>query len=67
MESFLAELRHVLWRLFMLVLLAPLVAYVILQCIEDLQKAWKTHNKKKKWFALTICLISLGIVFGMIQ
>lgn len=67
MESFLAELRHVLWRLLILVIIAPCVAYVILQCIEDLQKAWKTHNRKKKWYILTKCLILLGIAFGMIQ
>lgn len=67
MEGFLAELRHVLLRLLLLVVIAPCIAYVILQCIEDLQKAWKTHDMKKKWYILTKCLILLGIVFGMIQ
>lgn len=67
MESFLAELRHVLLRLLILVIIAPCVAYVILQCIEDLQKAWKTHNSRRKWYILTKCLILLGIAFGMIQ
>lgn len=67
MESFLAELRHVLLRLLILVIIAPCLAYVILQCIEDLQKAWKTHNRKKKWYILTKYLILLGIAFGMIQ
>lgn len=67
MEGFLLELRHVLIRLCILLVVAPCIAYVILHCIEELQKAWKTHNKKKKWYILTKCLILLGIAFGMLQ
>lgn len=67
MENLWSEARHVLIRLIMLLILAPLTAYVMLQCIEDLQKAWKTQNKKKKWRTMTLCLIYLGIIFGFLQ
>ncbi|MGL4347944.1 MAG: hypothetical protein ACRCSV_00595 [Chlamydiales bacterium] len=67
MESFLSEARHVLWRLLILLLVSPMFAYGILLCIEDLEKAWKTGSRKKKWLALTICLITVGIAFGALQ
>ncbi len=67
MESFLLECKHVLWRLFILLIVSPIAVYGILLCIDDIEKAWKTGSRKKKWFALTLCLVSLGIVFGALQ
>lgn len=67
MEGFLSECRHVLWRLSILLLVSPMFAYGILLSIDELEKAWKTGSRKKKWLALTMCLICVGIALGALQ
>lgn len=67
MESLLSECRHVLWRLCILLVVSPIFAYAILLSIDELEKACKTGSRKKKWVALTLSLISLGIALGALQ
>jgi len=64
MESLILEGKHILFRLFTLLIITPIFGYGLLASIEHLIKAWKTNNKVKKWLAITEILLFLAIALG---
>lgn len=62
-----AEVKHVLFRLAFLLIVTPIFSYTLIQCIDDLKVAWKSGNKTKKWFSLTLTLLFLAIALGALQ
>ena len=64
MESIILEGKHILFRLFTLLIITPIFGYGILLSVESLIKAWKTNNRVKKWIAITGVLLFLSIALG---
>jgi len=50
-----------------LLIAAPLFASSLLFIIEKLEKAWKENNRAKKFWALTMLMIVVGIILGWLQ
>ena len=67
MESLRPEIKHILFKLLSLVIITPIFGYGILCSLESLEKAWKSGNKIKKWFAITLTLLFLAIALGGLQ
>ena len=55
------ETKHFLFKFLSLIAIAPFFGYGSLLVIENITNAWKTKSKVKKWWALTITVICLGI------
>ncbi len=56
--------RHIIFKLFFLLVAIPIFAYGLMYSIESLTKAWKSGSKVKKWWALCLSLLFLAIALG---
>lgn len=50
-----------------LIISTPLLGYGALLIIENIEAAWKSNNRKKKWFALSMAMFALAILLGWLQ
>lgn len=46
---------------------APVIAGGLLAISEKLEAAWKTNTKSKKFWALTMLVLFLGVCLGWLQ
>ncbi|MCI5052510.1 MAG: hypothetical protein MRY21_05175 [Simkaniaceae bacterium] len=63
----LLELKWFGLKLLMLLIIAPLFASALLYIIEKIELAWKENNRRKKFWALTMLMIFLGVFLGWLQ
>ena len=64
MESLMLEGKHILFKFLTLIIIAPFFGYGILLIAENIIKSWKTKNRMKKWWSITMAIICLGIMLG---
>lgn len=49
----LEEIKLFSFKFALLLIFAPILGYVMLKFIENVEDAWKTNNRKKKWVVLS--------------
>lgn len=64
MEFLILEGKHILFKILTLIIIASFFGYGTLLIAENIIKSWKTKNRVKKWWSVTIAIICLGIMFG---
>lgn len=50
-----------------ILILSIFFSYGTLLLINNIQQAWKSKDNKKKWIALYMAFVCLGIFLGMIR
>lgn len=63
----LTELKIFGLKVLFLIIAAPLLASALLFIIDKLEKAWKLGDRKKKFWALTMLMIFVGVLLGWLQ
>ena len=61
------ELREFLIKFAIMIILAPLMGYALLVYFENTEKAWKSNNRKKRWFVMCGFFILLAIIGGWLR
>jgi len=62
-----SEMQHILYKLLSIAVIAPILGYGVLYTVENLEKAWKSGNKVKKWYTITLALVFIAIALGYLQ
>jgi hypothetical protein len=57
-----AQLKDVFWNLVKIIAPAPIAGYFIVYFSDELKKAWKSNNKRKKWIVAS-CAFGMVVVF----
>ncbi|GAB4189913.1 MAG: hypothetical protein Tsb0015_10770 [Simkaniaceae bacterium] len=58
------ELKSFGLKLVALLISSPIFAAALLIILENIEKAWKENNRKKKFWTLTMLMIFIGIFLG---
>ncbi len=58
------EFKMLGMKVLCLVIVAPLLASSLLYIIEKLESAWAVRSRKKKFYALTMLMVFVGVCCG---
>jgi hypothetical protein len=61
------EFKWLSIKVLCLVIVAPLLASSLLYIIEKIEHAWKIGNRRKKFMALTMLMIFMGVCLGWLM
>jgi len=58
------ELKLLIIRVGVALLITPLMGYVLMICAEKFEQIWKTNNRKKRWLATCGAFLILAAISG---
>ena len=61
------DLKHLGLRLGIMLLLTPLGGWIVLKCAQEFEKAWKTKNKMKMWYASCVIFALIAGLSGWLR
>lgn len=61
-EDLIPELKQMLKHFLIFVVISPILAYGLMKFIEYFKKYWYSGSKLKKWYILTVTVLTLCIV-----
>ena len=67
MSELLLELKVFGMKFLGLALSAPFFGFALLKLSEEIEKAWKSNDKKKKWIALCLAYFVFAILSGFLR
>jgi len=62
-----AELKILTIKLVGLLIMTPIMGYGLLRCVESLEKAWKSNNRRKRWFVMCGVFFLLATIGGWLR
>ena len=61
------ELKFFAIKLLGVLILMPFMGFIFLQLFERAEKAWKTNNRRKRWYVMCGVFFILACIGGWLQ
>ena len=55
------------WKLLALIVTAPFAGIALVSLSEEIEKAWKSNNRKKKWVAMSLLYFGIAVLCGALR
>jgi hypothetical protein len=61
------ELKRIGIKLIGTLLITPVMGYAMLKSFGQLEKAWKSSNRRKQWLVMCVVFFFLAVIGGWLQ